>query len=389
MADIFDKALTLNHRDVAGLALDTCFKIKEGYSILFNTNDQKVYSWNEKELLWTCVKEEYHLRRSCFDNIVNKCSEIMLNLISEANILEGDAKNELLLKIDRITRLISRLGTVSFKSSVWKELNEQVSTKSMNAVYELPLNDGSMFNIFTHERRTRTLNDHYTYTLNASITDSVKSVAPDETSTDTHKQIWSFLSFLMNGDEDMVLFLIKTLGIYIGGNMDDHSFLILTGKSEYNKEILLSWMKWILNFSCMRCPPELLFGPPYPGLASREFANVLTHRLIYSLAITPESPVSPEKIKIFMGETSCYSPKSACYLIIGFDDLPKFMDPNVKTSKCIRTINVNDKNFDDKSLIQSFQTPIYADTFLTMLAMGTYGGLPVIDEFIQSKEVCQ
>lgn len=203
---LLDIAMSGYHSDIVNAMLFCCFKepeiidIIDCYSIIYDTDTSEIYLWNFTDLLWKRhdhSTQGSHPKIRCFDDIISKYTDmrkILSKQIKDSNDETLKSNNEISIK--RITTLIGKLKTRQFRDSIWKELLEIVELKF--SVYRdkinpyLPLNDGTLFNIFTHESRLRTPKDHFTFTINGHIANIVTSIKPLENSSEAHKFSWNF-----------------------------------------------------------------------------------------------------------------------------------------------------------------------------------------------------
>lgn len=289
-----DDAITGGQLDMAKAILFCLFKPPElmdtnnRYTIIYDPDDHKTYHWNNKTLLWQepdKSKQENDLSIISFDNIIwryNRMCDILVNQIKESdNVLMVETANvnaNANAKIRDIRKLLEKLQFRSNRVSIWKDVLDRAvlsfSTCRDKVSAELPLNDGTLFNIFTHEIRRRNIMDLYTFTLEAHIVNDIKSIKPDDNSSTAHKVVWKFFFELMSEDEEMTIFLITTLAIYISGDVRDQSFMIMVGDSNNGKSLLLSLLQWLLSKSA---------SPGATGIfidsGSKEFANSHTSHL--------------------------------------------------------------------------------------------------------------
>jgi len=85
----------------------------------------------------------------------------------------------------------------------------------------IPLNDGTIFDIFTHENRKRTSLDRYTTTINAKyIFDQT------EATQNAMNEVYNCLHQIMCEREELTVFFILLLAIYISGIITDKTFMI-------------------------------------------------------------------------------------------------------------------------------------------------------------------
>src|SRR5436853_1074135 len=253
---LLNKALSGLHSDMVDAILFCLFKpldimdIPNCYSMIHDINTSDLYLWNPNTLLWNRYDssvQTHHPKIKSFNYIIEK----YVNIINELTIQTQEPNSNLI--INSINAVICKLKTRSYKENVWKELLEHIqlnfsdSRDKVNT--KLPLNDGFLFDIFTHERRLRSPRDLYTFTLRAHIDNSITTIKPTDDSPESHHIIWKFFNQLMSENEEMTIFLITTLAIYISGDVKDQSFMIIIGESNNGKSVLLSLMQWLLNDS--------------------------------------------------------------------------------------------------------------------------------------------
>jgi P4 family phage/plasmid primase-like protien len=366
---LLEKALSGYHTDIANAILFYCFKpieimdIPDCYSIIYDTDTSEIYLWNLEQLLWKPhdhLIQGSHPKIRAFDDIIGRYTDIRSLFIKQIKESDNDSfKNESDLKIKKITSLIGKLKTRQYKESVWKEVLEQVeikfSTYCDKVSANLPLNNGTLFNIFTYESRLRTPKDFYTFTINAHITDTVTSIKPNEGSSEDHKFAWKFFYDLMSHDEEKTLFLIKRLAIFISGNLLDQSYMIWIGDSNNGKSLLLKFLRWLLGDSC---------GPAAEGVfldsGAKQPANAHTShlcalkglRIAYLSETKPGGVISSANIKAITGgddikTRAAYDRisnnfQAFCHLILATQHLP--------------IMNTNDEGMLKRTLVINFRT---------------------------------
>lgn len=181
-----EKSLSSYHDDVAdailylyGKSLDTIYN--NIYTIIYEPKVARIYEWNYETKLWErydekkdnnheiSPKEEYFIG---FITILEEIRRIIGKKVHESIDDAFRYNGECLIK--KITILIGKCKTVQYKNNVWKSIIAIISKdfirNSNNVSRELPLNDGTLYNIVTGERRIRTPDDYYTYLVPEGMT---------------------------------------------------------------------------------------------------------------------------------------------------------------------------------------------------------------------------
>lgn len=199
--DLCEKSLATvlsgNYSDVADDILTNCFKTMTNinhHTISYDKRSREFYVWDPTTLLWKQSSSQVlkgsfdNLRRLYLDNIKSITAQIERS---------GDSEfTDTGLKTIELTHeLIRRLKHSMFRRAVRCEIEEKISNNFLDycdAVTDfIPLNDGTMFNIFNHERRRRTIEDSCTFSINACISESITTIKPAPDSTDeNHKAAW-------------------------------------------------------------------------------------------------------------------------------------------------------------------------------------------------------
>jgi hypothetical protein len=184
-----DKALSGHYYDVAELLVSLYMTNSENtYDLLYDSSDSRIYKndisriyeWDSKTKLWKHYNKTNTDARSNFPN--KKCLKYFIPLLDEMRKTIRDTvdksfnlsfKDNGLFHINNITKLMLKCRCVSFKSRIWNEIKSIICEKfikdSDNMLDELPLIDGTLYNISTGVRRMRTPNDFYTYSVNLPI----------------------------------------------------------------------------------------------------------------------------------------------------------------------------------------------------------------------------
>lgn len=182
---------------------------------------------------------------------------ILSNQVRESHDDVFKSNSEITIK--RITQLIGKLKTVAFKASLWTECREIISrnflAKCDRVSNELPLNDGTLYNIFTGESRIRTVNDYYTFCVQGHINPEINSIKPDippdldKNGYNPHQMMWRFFYELLSEDEEMTIFFLTSLAIFISGDITDQSFMCCYGDADNAKSDLLKLLVWLFGDS--------------------------------------------------------------------------------------------------------------------------------------------
>ena len=93
----------------------------------------------------------------------------------------------------------------------------------------IPMNDGRNLNLFTGEIKDRSITDRFTHSINAHIDPNIKSIIPDESSSEAHKYTWDFFYKICCEDVEFALFLILVIAISISGDVSDQTMTVLAG----------------------------------------------------------------------------------------------------------------------------------------------------------------
>lgn len=175
---LLEKALSAYHTDVAKALLFCCFKspeimdIPDCYGIICDINASDIYLWDYKDLLWKChdhSTQGSHPKVTSFNIIIERyvnMRKLLVQQIHESSDAFFKKKSERM--IGRITALIGKLNTNSYKYNVWGEVLELIQVKFSSycdkvSTY-LPLNDGTLYNKLTGESKRRDPRDYYTVT---------------------------------------------------------------------------------------------------------------------------------------------------------------------------------------------------------------------------------
>ncbi|HRP37381.1 MAG TPA: DUF5906 domain-containing protein [Candidatus Dojkabacteria bacterium] len=149
------------------------------------------------------------------------------------------------ITIKKITMVIGKLKTVPFMNAVMTKMSQLLHDEGDKFITSLdpvgpliPLNDGSVFNIYTHERRTRTPLDRYTSTINAKYVQHENEVSQD---------VQQCLFKIMCERQELMQLLLTCLGFYISGDTRDKTFMIWHGNGDNGKSFLLNVLKNLLT----------------------------------------------------------------------------------------------------------------------------------------------
>src|SRR5205085_1241519 len=150
-------------------------------------------------------------------------------------------KDEIFVNYTRFNNLITKLQTDSFMNSTWNiilgDIEIDFDRYRDKISHIIPMNDGYNINIFTLQRTKRTIKDFYTFSINGYFDPIITSIIPQYnvkndssesmfTIIDAHKLIYDFFWKITCEDQELIIYLIKMLGIYISGDYKDQSLLI-------------------------------------------------------------------------------------------------------------------------------------------------------------------
>lgn len=151
-----------------------------------------------------------------------------------------------------LNKYVALLGDYTFRYKTLKILSGEVFDSTFEKRVDgigtnIPLNDGTLINIFTGEQRTRTINDYYTHTINACysneglIYENSKFIEKDGTN------ILDFFNKICCEKPDWVEYLLTLLAVYISGDYTDKSFCIFYGGTDHGKSVLIKLLTNLLN----------------------------------------------------------------------------------------------------------------------------------------------
>ena len=218
--------------------------------LIYNTNNNQFYLWNKQHRIWEIVRqsaETYRLQEAC-NHIIGACeysihtTNIALQEAKKTDSQTEKSQAEVTLK--KLRSLISKLKTASFKKNLWADLKIQTAQSlfgQMDIVSPMiPLNNGYNYDIFTGNSILRSFSDNnkYTHTINAHIDDSIKTIIPNEDSSEDHHFVFNFFKQLCCQDIELTVYLISMLGIYISGNVFDKSLMLIVGTGSNGKSVL-------------------------------------------------------------------------------------------------------------------------------------------------------
>lgn len=137
-------------------------------------NKSRLYEWNYETKLWEPYDNpECILKIKYFDVFNGLLKSLRMLLSRKIHESKDDSIRECGESDMRsVTKVIRKCSMIGSMNTIWKCIKEIVSMnfsdRCNNASKQLPLNDGTLYNIENKERRMRTPNDLYTYTVNDS-----------------------------------------------------------------------------------------------------------------------------------------------------------------------------------------------------------------------------
>lgn len=361
-----EDALDHTHKKVATAILELFWK-KEGsnrYGLLYSNN--KYYKWNNKKLLWELEQSAQGQSSEIysFNELIKLYETIREN--DNKRISDSDDKGEranLEIHLKKVASLITKLNTLQYMSNVWymviKMITDNTFEENRDPVTPLiPTSDGKLFNIFTHESRIRNKDDLYTYTIDASFDDSIKSIQPekllyDDSLKTSHDFAWKFFYDFMSRNLERTLHLIELMGIYISGDCRDTTFAQFIGQANNGKSTFFNVLKMILAASAKSVSEKLVITRdgksnetgPNPELLSLKHA-----RLAY-MAETNEGGYANTSFIKRLGQDvqsarGCHSNDVVekiynCHLIICSQHLLAFNSEDEAMKKRTRVIRAN------------------------------------------------
>lgn len=172
--------------------------------------------------------------------------------------------NILTVQINRINSLIRSFETASFRNSCWSLFNESI-IEDLDAFKDpigtiIPMNNGYNIDIFTHKITLRHIGDKYTYSINAHIDPTIKTIQPTVDSLPSHHFVYDFFYKLMCEDRKYVEFFITMLGVYISGDIRDQSFMICIGEGNNGKSVLEKILSSLLGVSGGAIAPGVIYS---------------------------------------------------------------------------------------------------------------------------------
>lgn len=201
------------------------YALSEGELIYCN---KEYYLWNKLTLLWDKTVEEIVIKQ-VFDLFDDYYNEFARQVDPEGLDFKVIHKMRIQVKINSHRNAIFNCLKSFIIKPKFKGLLDPVSTL-------IPLNNGELFNIFTHESITRNKSHFYSKTINAKFDNTIDtSVAYD------------FFNKLMCEQQIMTQFLIQLLAVYITSDMSDKSFAIMYGDGDNGKSVLISVLKALLG----------------------------------------------------------------------------------------------------------------------------------------------
>lgn len=268
---LMELALSGTNADVRDATLFCCFQpigYKIGiYNLLYDPYCQIYYCWNEKSRLWEphqLKNPGSSIRMRAFKSMVSRYEHNRKILSQQAH----DSNNEGFranaeITIKKITTMISKLKTTSFMKSVWDLVLEAIGvdmkldTNPLSPI--IPLNDGYNFNIFTHERQLRTMEDRFTHSINGHFVPTITSIIPTDESSDAHKEIYDFFWKISCEDHEFAVYLITRLAICISCDMSDQTYLIMVGEANNGKSVMEKLLKSLLGTYLGTTPEGVLY----------------------------------------------------------------------------------------------------------------------------------
>lgn len=268
------KALTTGlDRDIA---ISMILYAGEGW--LFYISSEDVFYWWSQELLWERCNPEF-VMTSLEDKYINHLLQLQLDNAEEMrNTQEESVKSGLYDQNRSITKVIGLLKTTARSNAIMSQIRKLVCDKnedffsSLNPVTSwMPLNNGQLFNIFTHESRMRTPKDRYTATINANMDED----SDPDVEAESINYVYNLINRMMSEKERITLFFIMMLGIYISGDIRDKTFQIWYGPSGSNgKSLLLKFLKNLLTKQYCTAAPDGAFFKMKKGEANSHTAHL-------------------------------------------------------------------------------------------------------------------
>ncbi len=248
-----EKSLSAYHADVADAMILHSFcsygsSIKKR-GLIYNQSTDTVYKWNTKQSIWRNTKINgkpfFNVFTKGINRYIDGMEQMKSTLKDELKQLDNiTAKERVGNVIKQIISLIGKLKTVAYKTSLMTQLKIAGATSFDNIDIIspiIPLNDGTNFNIFTHESTPRTVNDknRFTRCINAHIDPSIKSIVPDEKDDKSaHRIIYDLLLQIFWNQKDLLETFLIFGGVYISGDVTDKSFAIFSGETNGGKSII-------------------------------------------------------------------------------------------------------------------------------------------------------
>jgi len=271
----FEQGLSALHYDVAdAIRLQSFCSIGgsiKGQNLIYNQNTNRFYIWSSKTLLWKDTKKGKPLfqilekARDLFVQQLLRAKTALNEDIATVTNLPNEVIESHENTIKKITSLVGKMKTVSFINSITNVLTQTGATsfEYTDIISPLiPLNDGTNFNIFTHESVPRTVGDknRFTRCINAHIDTSIKNIIPDNNDIESpHRIIWNILFQIFCEDVEYLLYFLTIGGIYISGDLSDKTFAILSGETNAAKTKVSDLFYNVLGDLCGTIAPGLIY----------------------------------------------------------------------------------------------------------------------------------
>lgn len=182
------------------------------------------------------------------------------------------------ITMKKITTLIGRCKTEAFKSSVWVSLLEMIGVdihRTSNMISPIiPMSDGYNFNIFTHEKVLRTIDDRYTYCINGKFDDSITSIIPDDNSSEHQKTVYNFFWKICCEDVELLNYIISLFGIFISGDVRDQQLAVFFGEGNNGKSIVEKIFVHLMGQSCCCLPSGAIYDSGAPMAANSHTSHI-------------------------------------------------------------------------------------------------------------------